>query len=163
MSYNKDRCELSWTKPASDGGDKITGYTVERKEGRSNRWIKVNKDPLGDTTYTVLKLAEGRQYQFRVYAENRAGPGQPSRETDMMTAKPEFESPRIDTDSFALKDIQVRAGESYTIKVPLTGSPAPTAVWDKDSRDIKVSNTLTVETNEKETVINNSCSARGDG
>ncbi|WP_411024679.1 fibronectin type III domain-containing protein, partial [Salmonella sp. s55962] len=77
MSYSKDRCELSWTKPASDGGDKITGYTVERKEGRSNRWIKVNKDPLGDTTYTVLKLAEGRQYQFRVYAENRAGPGQP--------------------------------------------------------------------------------------
>ncbi|XP_071854761.1 twitchin-like isoform X8 [Apostichopus japonicus] len=162
LSYDKDRCELQWTEPDSDGGDKIIGYTVERKEMRSNRWVKVNKDPLPDTTYTVMKLSEGRQYQFRIYAENRAGPGHPSRETETMTAKPEFESPRIDKDSFALKDITVRAGEPYTIKVPLTGSPEPTVTWDKDNRDIKESKTLTVETNERETVINNSSSARED-
>lgn len=38
----------------------------------------------------VPKLEEGVQYQFRVRAVNKAGPGEPSEETNPHTAKPRW-------------------------------------------------------------------------
>ena len=90
VSYDRDRAELQWAEPVSDGGDAITGYTIERKEPKSSRWSRVNKSPILSTKFTVPGLIQGRQYHFRVIAENRAGPSQPSPESEVMTAKPEF-------------------------------------------------------------------------
>ena len=70
----KDSVSLSWAKPTDDGGGKIEGYIVEKKDEKGN-WVPVNKTPIKDTEFTVSDLQEGEQCQFRVRAVNEAGPG----------------------------------------------------------------------------------------
>jgi hypothetical protein len=38
--------ELKWEPPANDGGAPISGYDIERKEPKSNRWAKINRTPV---------------------------------------------------------------------------------------------------------------------
>ncbi len=62
--------ELSWTAPASNGGDTITGYEYE--QSGSGTWISTGGT---DTTYTVFNLTNGQPYRFRVRALNSVGEG----------------------------------------------------------------------------------------
>ena len=62
---------LSWQPPDSDGGAKITGYIVEKKEPFSGRWVAIGTTK--NTTFDVPNLKTGEKYQFRVAAENKAG------------------------------------------------------------------------------------------
>ncbi len=43
---DKDFIEIQWDPPLKDGGAPITGYNVERKDPRTGRWVKVNKEPV---------------------------------------------------------------------------------------------------------------------
>ena len=43
---DKDFIEIEWDPPRKDGGAPITGYNVERKDPRTGRWNKVNRDPV---------------------------------------------------------------------------------------------------------------------
>ena len=61
---------LSWTAPASNGGDSITGYEYE--QSGSGTWISTGGT---DTTYTVFSLTNGQPYRFRVRALNSVGSG----------------------------------------------------------------------------------------
>ncbi|XP_033116214.1 twitchin-like [Anneissia japonica] len=162
VAYDRDHVDLEWASPKSDGGDKIFGYTVERKEPHGNRWVKVNKSPVMGNKMTAKGLIEGKKYQFRVVAENRAGLSKPSEESDVVTAKPQFEKPKVDTNRLPAKEIRVRAGESFDFKVPFVGSPPPTATWYKDNRELKQSDRVSVETSETDTVIYNKKAERGD-
>lgn len=54
-------------------------YLVERRERKSARWVKVNRDGAHlDTTMKVCGLTEGNIYQFRVTAINKAGESEAS-------------------------------------------------------------------------------------
>ena len=63
---------------------------MERKEKTSSRWVRVTKETITETTLTVTGLTEGTEYQFRVYAENKAGPGPASEPSDLQKAKLPF-------------------------------------------------------------------------
>uniref|UniRef100_A0A8C2ZMA2 Titin n=1 Tax=Cyclopterus lumpus TaxID=8103 RepID=A0A8C2ZMA2_CYCLU len=63
---------LFWEKPEYDGGIKITGYIVERKELPSGRWLKCNFTNLQDTYFDVTGLTEDVQYDFHVITKNSA-------------------------------------------------------------------------------------------
>ncbi len=39
-------CELAWRPPDQDGGTPITGYYVERAQTRSQRWVRLTRDPV---------------------------------------------------------------------------------------------------------------------
>lgn len=69
---------LNWQAPKSDGGAPITNYVIETKSSLVSRWVPVTTDRVTDTEYTVSRLTEGEIYEFRVIAENKAGPGKPS-------------------------------------------------------------------------------------
>ena len=88
--YYTNKITITWTPPESDGGSPITGYFVERKEKTSSRWVRVTKETITETTLTVTGLTEGTEYQFRVYAENLAGPGPASEPSDLQKAKLPF-------------------------------------------------------------------------
>ena len=36
-------CVLTWKAPEFDGGSPVTGYYVERRQGYTDRWIKVSQ------------------------------------------------------------------------------------------------------------------------
>lgn len=75
----KDFATIEWLKPESDGGSPLIHYLVERRERKSARWVKVNRDGAHlDTTLKVSSLTEGNIYQFRVTAINKAGESEPS-------------------------------------------------------------------------------------
>lgn len=79
IAIGKDFATIEWLKPENDGGSEVINYLIERKERKSIRWIKVNKDSiLKDTTFKVTGLQEGNIYQFRVTAINAAGDSEPS-------------------------------------------------------------------------------------
>uniref|UniRef100_A0A672I9V3 Titin n=1 Tax=Salarias fasciatus TaxID=181472 RepID=A0A672I9V3_SALFA len=63
---------LFWDAPEFDGGVKITGYIVERKEIPNGRWLKCNFTNLQDTYFDVTGLTEDVQYEFHVIAKNSA-------------------------------------------------------------------------------------------
>uniref|UniRef100_A0A8U8C7U8 Uncharacterized protein n=1 Tax=Geospiza parvula TaxID=87175 RepID=A0A8U8C7U8_GEOPR len=72
---------LAWQEPESDGGSKIIGYVVERRDIKRKTWI-VATDRAENCEYTVTGLQKGGvEYLFRVSARNRVGTGEPV-ETD---------------------------------------------------------------------------------
>lgn len=79
VASGKDFATVQWLKPESDGGSPLIHYLVERRERKSARWVKVNRDGAHlDTTLKVSGLTEGNIYQFRVTAVNRAGESEAS-------------------------------------------------------------------------------------
>ena len=83
----KDSMSLSWQPPKSDGGSPITGYTVEKREPNRNMWTPVQRLN-GDVTSCVAdKLLDGKDYLFRVVAENKKGSSKPLETGKAHTAK----------------------------------------------------------------------------
>ena len=76
---------LSWAAPDKDGGSPITNYLVEMKLKGDRKWKPLTADKNHTkTTFTVPGLKEETEYEFRVTAENKAGPGPAS---DVTNAK----------------------------------------------------------------------------
>uniref|UniRef100_A0A8C0HJS5 Titin n=1 Tax=Buteo japonicus TaxID=224669 RepID=A0A8C0HJS5_9AVES len=68
---------LAWQEPESDGGSKIIGYVIERRDIKRKTWIMVT-DRAENCEYTVTGLQKGGvEYLFRVSARNRVGTGEP--------------------------------------------------------------------------------------
>jgi len=64
---------LAWQRPPYDGGSKITGYSVERRDTGSGRWVKANFTNIIEMGFTVSGLNKNEAYEFRVYAKNAVG------------------------------------------------------------------------------------------
>lgn len=69
---------LSWHAPKNNGGAEISGYYVERRTGFNPRWVAVNRNPVHIPALSIDDLTEGREYEFRVIAENEVGVSKPS-------------------------------------------------------------------------------------
>ena len=65
--------DLSWSRPSSDGGSRITGYRIEVSEDGSG-W-SVLEDDTSRTSHTHRGLSSGSTRHYRVSAINSAGTG----------------------------------------------------------------------------------------
>lgn len=135
--YDKDFVELTWTPPAEDGGSPITGYVIEKRDKFNPNWEKV-VDVVGTgTTAKVPDLIEGNQYEFRIRAVNKAGPGEPSDASKSHIARPKNLAPKIDRNY--LLNLKIRAGQTFEFDVPVIGEPPPTKTWEfKESTVLSV-------------------------
>ena len=77
---------LNWEAPATDGGERITGYTIRRRGPNDGTWITIprNTGP-HETTFTDTRLQPATAYRYQVAAINRIGPGQWSFEASTST------------------------------------------------------------------------------
>ena len=89
----KQRAVITWQPPASNGGEEITGYIVERSTNGTGRWVRQNKTPLRDMSFTADDLTEGTEYRFRVTALNRRGESSPSNPCTPFTAMNPYDVP----------------------------------------------------------------------
>nr|XP_006823012.1 PREDICTED: titin-like [Saccoglossus kowalevskii] len=118
-SYDINKASITWTPPISDGGSRILGYIIERKEKHGTRWMKANRDVVTGTSFTVTGLIEKSVYEFRVMAENKAGVGKPSQPSDYVIAKLPYDVPS----SPGLPNIDCVTGKTMTL------------TWSKPSSD----------------------------
>ena len=87
---DRTQITISWSPPKSDGGSPVTGYIIEKKETTSSRWTKAHRDSVSETTLTVRDLIEGKEYEFRVAAVNKAGTGPFSEPSEPRITKPPY-------------------------------------------------------------------------
>ncbi|KAM9851740.1 myomesin-3 [Aulostomus maculatus] len=69
---------LGWRAPAYNGGDPVRGYYLEKREKGMTTWKEVNIKPVNERKIKVSNLTSGSLYQFRVFAANVVGVGNPS-------------------------------------------------------------------------------------
>ncbi|VDK78974.1 unnamed protein product [Dibothriocephalus latus] len=165
VDHDKDRIDLKWEPPENDGGAPITGYHVERKEPRSNRWAKITTRPVAEPEYTDSSVRAGKEYEYRVIAINKAGPSPPSKPSDPVTAKPSKEAPKLDLKRLRdllgpQNEIRLRAGEPLSIPIPITGAPKPVIAWTKDGGSVP--QTAKITDTEELTGLDIPSTVRGD-
>lgn len=130
-----DFVNLEWTKPESDGGARIQGYWIDKREVGSNAWQRVNAALCLPTQINISNLIEGRQYEFRVFAQNLAGISEPSTAStsvkivDPLAAQPpEIIKP--------LKNANCIQNHNAQFQCTITGVPKPVISWYKGAREI---------------------------
>ena len=75
----RDTIDLSWQRPASDGGAPLTGYRIEVSEDEGLTWSDlVAAAPPTAISYSHTGLVGGSERHYRVSAINAAGTSDPS-------------------------------------------------------------------------------------
>lgn len=157
--WDKDHIDLEWTPPKKDGGSPITGYVIEKKT-RFGPWEKAVEIPAGKTTATVPDLTEGEEYEFRIIAVNKGGPGEPSDASAPVIAKPRFISPQFDKK--LLEDLVVLAGKRIGWTLPIEASPKPTFKWSVHGKQIEANPRVDMQLFQNELTFEIPFSVRSD-
>ena len=104
--------QLSWSRPAENGGARIVRYEYRQQEGDGpvGAWQIIEEDP-PPTTHRVTGLTNGTSYTFQVRAVNTRH-ASPSSEPTSATPEPELEP--FEVDIVGVPDVAV-AGASYEL------------------------------------------------
>ena len=118
---------MKWDPPVRDGGAPIEGYIIEMKPEDGDNFVECGKTKGNTCKGPVRGLQEGKKYEFRVKAINKAGPGEPSDSTLPHLARPKFRKPKIDRE--CMKKVVIKVGQQHLLDVKVTGDPKPTNTW----------------------------------
>lgn len=77
VQVDRQSATIKWKKPKYDGGSQITGYVIEKREGRAASWVPAEETDSSASKCVIKNLIEGYEYEFRVRAKNSAGLGEP--------------------------------------------------------------------------------------
>jgi hypothetical protein len=79
---------LTWKPPKDNGGVDLSGYVVEKCLVGSDKWERCSTQT--QPKATIKALTEGKQYLFRVKAENIYGEGDPLETSKPVLVKPPY-------------------------------------------------------------------------
>jgi hypothetical protein len=54
VDRDREHIKIKWEPPENDGGNPVKAYDVERKDPKTNRWGKINKEPVTVSTSTYM-------------------------------------------------------------------------------------------------------------
>ncbi|GAB0086378.1 hypothetical protein DMENIID0001_004290 [Sergentomyia squamirostris] len=135
VGVGRNWVDLAWSPPARDGGSKVTGYIVERREIGGALWIRCNEYNVTECKFSALNLFDSATYEFRIIAVNAAGKSEPSAPTAPVKVcevsggeKPEWVHPLVNT--------AVAQGKSLELVCEAKGKPVPTARWLRNGREL---------------------------
>lgn len=134
VDWDVDHADITFDKPDKDGGAPITSYIIEYKDKFGKDWQKGVEVPADAFKGTVPGLKENQQYEFRVRAVNKAGPGDPSDATKSIIAKCRFVKPFIIGEE--LTSIIVKKGQVIKYDIKYGGEPEPEVKWMRDSKEL---------------------------
>uniref|UniRef100_A0A3Q2DID6 Titin n=1 Tax=Cyprinodon variegatus TaxID=28743 RepID=A0A3Q2DID6_CYPVA len=120
---DSDACSLSWNKPLEDGGSNITNYVIEKCDVTRGDWVTALSS-CAKTSCRLGKLIPGKEFVFRIRAENRFGVSDPL-QSERMVAK---------TDTFLLVLLDVPS-EPLNCRVNKTNKDCMFVAWDKPETD----------------------------
>jgi len=90
-------------------------------------------DPF-ENELTVKGLQEGKSYEFRVAALNKAGIGKWSQTEEAIEARQPDCAPKASGGFYgSIKEIIIKSGEILRINIPYQASPKPQVIWSKVS------------------------------
>ena len=160
---------LRWNKPTDDGGRPITHFIIQKKD-KFGGWFDalITDDDNCMATIDELEarvpgLSEGKWYQFRIVAVNKAGESWPSYETKPHLARHKncmvlkfstshevsfliSVAPTIDKGAGGSKSVKVNRMTVWRINVK--GEPPPVFSWWKNGQQISNSEEFQVESEE---------------
>ncbi|KAF4089395.1 hypothetical protein AMELA_G00066070 [Ameiurus melas] len=141
LEVRKDSLVLLWKPPVYQGRDEVNGYYIDIKEADADfeKWRGVNEKATSKTYMKIKDLEEGVSYVFRVRAQNKAGVGKASEETEPVLAetKPGTMELVVDVDDEGLISMNFECHN-------LTSESK--FIWSKNYEEIEDSNRLTMET-----------------
>ncbi|NXG11373.1 TITIN protein, partial [Sakesphorus luctuosus] len=156
---------LTWKPPLFDGGSKIMGYIIEKLAKGKERWERCNDYLVPLLTYPVKGLEEGKEYQFRVRAENAAGISEPSRITPFVKAVDPIEAPKVFLAANLQSGLEVKRGDEIILEAHISGSPYPSITWlrnDEVVRPEDIKKRVTAPKKKGESVLSIRDSIRAD-
>jgi len=137
--FDNKSVTLRWSHPTDDGGRPITHYIIQKKD-QFGGWFDalVTDDDNCCATIDELEaripgLSEGKWYQFRICAVNKAGESWPSFETKPHLCRHKNLAPGIGKTG-ASKSVKCHRMTLWHIKV--NGEPPPVFSWFKDGKQI---------------------------
>lgn len=90
MDVSKSTVSLSWARPRDDGGSRVTGYYIERREVSTEKWVRHNKTHITTTMFNATGLIPDAEYIFRVVAQNDIGQSEPGPASESVVCKDPF-------------------------------------------------------------------------
>jgi len=133
VDFDNKSVTLRWDKPKHDGGRPISHYIIQKKD-KFGGWFDalITDDQNCVATIDELEarvpgLSEGKWYQFRAIAVNKAGESDPSPETKPHLCRHKNLSPSIDKGQAGSKTVRVNRTAFWQIRC--RGEPPPTFTW----------------------------------
>lgn len=133
VDFDNKSVTLRWEKPRDDGGRPITHYVIQKKDKFGGWFDALVTDStnceakIDELEARVPGLSEGKWYQFRVIAVNKAGESDPSPHTKPHLCRHKNLSPSIDKGQAASKKVRIKRTAVWQIKC--RGEPPPTFTW----------------------------------